>query len=80
MFPGSGYMDPSWMGWMVGGSLLFWIAIVWIAIVGLAVFAIVRLAPRGRGGDALAILDQRLARGEIDAEEYRARRGLIVGS
>jgi len=75
MFPGSGYMDPSWMGWMVGGSLLFW-----IAIVGLAVFAIVRLAPRGRGGDALAILDQRLARGEIDAEEYRARRGLIVGS
>jgi putative membrane protein len=68
-------MDPSWLGWMVGGSLLFW-----IAIVGLVVFAIIRLAPRGRGGDALAILDQRLARGEIDAEEYRARRGLIVGS
>jgi len=77
MWPGSQYMDPSgmsWMGWMVGGSIVFW-----VAIIALAVFAITRLAPRREhGGDALAVLDQRLARGEIDADEYRSRRGLLL--
>lgn len=77
MFPGYQYMDQSWMGWMIGGSVLFW-----VAIVGLAIFAIARFAPRerGHGADALAVLDERLARGEIDADEYRTRRALIVGS
>lgn len=75
MFPGSQYMDPSWMGWMMGGSLFFW-----LAIIGLAVFAIARFSSRERGGEALELLDQRLARGEIDAEEYRTRRGLILGA
>ena len=75
MFPGYQFMDQSWMGWMIGGSVLFW-----LVIVGLVVFATARFAPRERGGDALAILDRRLARGEIDVDEYRTRRGLIVGS
>ena len=29
-------------------------------------------------GEALAILDERLARGEIDSEEYQRLRGLIA--
>jgi putative membrane protein len=75
MFPGSQYMDQSWMGWMIAGSALFWIALAAIVI-----FAIVRLSPtRDRGSDALAVLDQRFARGEMDAEDYRSRRSLILG-
>ena len=73
MFPGYHYMDPSWMGWMIGGSILFW-----IAVVALVIFTVARLSPtRGRGGEALDILDQRLARGEIGSDEYRSRRGLL---
>ena len=68
MFP---YGDGSYMGWMMIGSFVFW-----AALVGLAIFAIVRLAPRGK--DAVAILKERLARGEINPEEYHSRRNLIL--
>jgi putative membrane protein len=74
MFPGYHYMDQSWMGWMIAGSVLFW-----VALAALVVIAIARFVPTHERGDALSILDQRLARGEIDAEDYRARRSLIVG-
>lgn len=74
MFPGYPYMDQSWMGWIIAGSALFW-----VALAALVVLAIVRLAPTRERGDALSVLDERLARGEIDAEDYRARRSLIVG-
>ena len=73
MFPGYPYIDQSWMGWMIAGSALFW-----LALVALVVLAIVRFAPTRERGDALSLLDQRLARGDIDAEDYRARRSLIV--
>lgn len=74
MGPGM-YMDPSYMNWMMFGSVIFW-----VALAALVIFAIVRLTPtRQRGGDALSVLDQRLAGGEIDAEEYRSRRSLILG-
>ena len=73
MVPG---YDFGYMGWMMMiGSIVFW-----GLIVGLAVFAIIRLAPaRKRDDDAVAILKQRLARGEINAEEYQSRRNLIIG-
>lgn len=70
-----GYMDPSYMGWMAFGSILFW-----IAIVALVVFAIVRFSPhRERSDDALSLLERRLASGEIGLDEYRERRGLLAG-
>jgi uncharacterized membrane protein len=34
----------------------------------------------GEGQTALRILDERLGRGEIDADEYRAKRALIEGT
>jgi uncharacterized membrane protein len=71
MFP---YGDPGYMGWMMVGSAIFW-----LALLALAVFAIVRLGPRQRGEDATAILKERLARGEITPEEYHSRRSLILG-
>lgn len=73
---GPGYlMDPGYMAWMMIGSAIFWIVLAAVAI-----FAIIRLSPsRQRGSDALTTLEQRLARGEIDADEFRSRRSLILG-
>lgn len=57
-----------WGWWLVMsvGMLAFWAMVVWVAIV----------LARGNGpkqADADALLDQRLARGEIDVDEYRRR-------
>ena len=73
---GPGYvMDPSYMGWMMIGSAVFWLVLATVAI-----FAIVRLSPnRERGNDAITTLEQRFARGEIEADEYTSRRSLILG-
>lgn len=69
-------MDGYWFGF--GGllMLLFWIfviaGIVWL------VLALSRSQVRGGGeSSALRILEERLARGEIDAEEFRTRRAAI---
>jgi uncharacterized membrane protein len=72
MFPG--YLDYGYMAWMMFGSVVFF-----VALIALAVFAVVRLSPRHEGDDAVAILKQRLARGEINVEEYQTRRSLLLG-
>lgn len=73
---------------MMGGSgvfgglvmLAFWVfviaGIVWL------VLAVTRTqgGRTERGGNALAILSERLARGDIDAEEYRTRRAALEES
>lgn len=70
------------MGW--GGWLLMTLTMV--AFWALVVFAIVALfrgtggsVPRGesRPRDAQELLDERFARGEIDAEEYRSRQSQL---
>jgi len=73
---GPGYMmDPGYVGWMMIGSAVFWVVLAAVAI-----FAIVRLSPRReRGSDAITTLQERFARGEIDADEYTSRRSLILG-
>lgn len=71
--------DPGWGGWLLMslGMLAFW------ALVAVAVIALVRAqrddGPRypGRAVDPRALLDERFARGEIDAEEYQQRRELL---
>jgi len=74
-----------------GGGWPFWeVALMWVGMIAFwglliwAVYALVVTATRkpDRGQDpqarsAAAILDERLARGEIDAEEYRRLRDLI---
>lgn len=69
-------MDSYWFGF--GGllMLLFWVfaiaGIVWL------VLALSRSQVRGGGeSSALRILEERLARGEIDADEFRTRRAAI---
>lgn len=72
MGPGFAYM-PDFMGWMMLGSYAFW-----GVVLALGVYVVVRLArPADRRSDAKAILDERLARGDIDREEYRARLDLL---
>jgi putative membrane protein len=78
MWYSSGGME--WWGWMLGalGMVAFWGLIIW------AVWYFVtgqnrRPQDSGSPGDARRILDERLARGEIDPEEYQHLRDLISG-
>jgi putative membrane protein len=75
-----------WAWWQAGlmwlAMIAFWALLIW------AVYALVTGATRRDqpaqggpplGGDARRILDERLARGEIDAEEYRRLRDILGG-
>lgn len=65
-----------------GGVLmmLFWVFVV-AGIVWLVLTVGRSQAPTGHGTrNALRILEERLARGEIDAEEFRTRRAAIEGT
>jgi putative membrane protein len=71
------------MGW--GGWLMMTITVVafW-ALVAAVVVALIRAtrseSPRhDRHKDALELLDERFARGEIDEEDYHHRRDLLTG-
>ena len=71
-----------WAWWQGGlmwlGMIVFWGLLIW------AVYALVTNLTRKPGqpgttrGETRAILDQRLARSEIDAEEYQRLRDLIA--
>jgi putative membrane protein len=63
-------------GWAGVLMALFWIFV--IAGVVWLVLAAARPQYGARGDDALRILEERLARGEIDAEEFRTRRAAIA--
>ncbi|HZD65042.1 MAG TPA: SHOCT domain-containing protein [Acidimicrobiales bacterium] len=67
-----------WWGWLVGflAMVLFWGAVIW-GIWYLATGFGRRHRPEQRSGGAKGILDERLARGEIDPEEYRRLRDLL---
>jgi putative membrane protein len=69
-----------WMWWqasvMWAGMIVFWGLLIW-GIYALISTALRRPGEREHGGGARRILDERLARGEIDTEEYRRLRDLI---
>jgi len=77
MWGDGGHMDGGWW-WVMGiGWLLF------LAFIGILVYMLVRHhtdsgTPRaGRTSAAEDVLADRLARGEIDEEEYRRRRDAL---
>lgn len=64
---------------MMGGNM-FWMVIFWAAVLSLLVWLGLALyrrfephakSPMGQPPDALALLNERLARGEISPEEYQ---------
>ncbi|MFJ1707725.1 SHOCT domain-containing protein [Kitasatospora sp. NPDC088346] len=68
--------DGHWPGPWILLVPLFWLAVVAIVV------TVARRAGRlrGCGGDGpLAVLGRRYANGEIDADEYRARRAVLAG-
>jgi putative membrane protein len=78
--------NNGWAWWQGGlmwfAMIAFWALVVWL------IYALVTGAGRNRrperdeerrGGDARSILDERLARGEIDVEEYQRLRDAIAG-
>jgi len=66
------------------GPFGFFVLLVLIALVVLVVLMLARRREREGGGnvhgssDALRILNERLARGDIDPEDYSARRSLLT--
>jgi uncharacterized membrane protein len=77
MYPGA-YMTDAMGWWMV-----LWL-VVSLAVVALFVVLLVRLlapaATRTDASEARRILDARLARGEIDPQDYRDRLALLGDS
>jgi putative membrane protein len=75
-----------WAWWQAGlmwlAMIAFWALLIW-AIYALVTGITRRPGPAGPGGrqpsDALRILDERLARGEIDTEEYQRLREVLGG-
>jgi putative membrane protein len=74
-----------WAWWQAGlmwfAMITFWALLIW-AIYTLITGVTRRTDQQGgseqnRGGEARRILDERLARGEIDAEEYRRLAGIL---
>ena len=82
------------MFWNGGGWPFWEVAVMWVGMIAFwglliwAVYALVTSATRRpgpepgggehRGDDARRILDERLARGEIDADEYRRLRDVLA--
>lgn len=65
-----------WCGDMGVAEWLGMIAL-WAAVIGFAIWAVFRLFPSQPGSHARAVLDQRLARGDIDLDTYREARAAI---
>lgn len=60
-------------GWFISALMML---LFWVAVVILVIWLVRQFSERkpASGGRALEILDERYARGEIDREDYLARR------
>jgi len=54
------------------------VLLFWGGLAALAIWAIRQFSPSKRGNDALSILSERFARGEIDEKEYEARKAVLL--
>ena len=68
-------------GWAGGWAGVFWMALFWIAVAGVIYFAVrsrgASDAKADREPDAMGILEERFARGEIHEDEYTDRRRVL---
>ncbi len=70
------------MGICTAGGAGGWLLTVaaWAAVVGLVVWAVCRMFPEHRDPGAGALLDARLASGEIDLDTYRRLRDELAAT
>lgn len=63
-----------WYGGGTGWVMMMGMGVFWLLVLAVVAWSVARAFPRSpRGGDdARAILDRRLAAGEIDLDAYRA--------
>ena len=81
------FWNSGWAWWQAGlmwlAMIAFWVLLIWlIYVLVTGVSGRGRQSERGkerRDSDARRILDERLARGEIDIEEYQRFRDVIEG-
>ena len=80
-----GYDHMMNWGYGYGPGMMFG-PVLWLIVLGLIVAAVIWFvrrmdghAPGGKSPVALAELDMRFARGEIDADDYAARKELLAG-
>jgi len=66
------------MGWMMAWGWLVGVLVIAL-LVGLIVYAITGRRGLGVSGDAMSVLRERYARGEIDATDYDQRARVLRG-
>ncbi|PMC35034.1 hypothetical protein CJ195_20640 [Bacillus sp. UMB0899] len=64
------------MGYGMMLNMLFWIVLIGFAIYGF-ILLIMKPFEKNNSNNALTILKERFARGEIDPEEYNERKSLL---
>jgi putative membrane protein len=68
------------MMWGFGGFGFLWMALFWVGVILLVVWAVREGSDRVQSPpNALSILEERFARGEVDADEFSARRRELAG-
>lgn len=73
-----GWGDGGWAGWL---AMTLSMVVFWGALIALIIWGVRQFSPTSRGGssDALGILEERFARGEIDGEEFDRRKAALQG-
>jgi len=68
-----------WAGWLVMVTMMvvFWGAIAWVIITLIRSNRVPAGPPGLAGTDAMRVLDERFARGEIDQDDYQQRRAVL---
>ena len=73
------------MMWFGGWWMALWMLLIWAGLILLVVWGVRAVSGEGRGAgrpgrsNALQILEERFARGEIDRDEFEERRSVLEG-
>ncbi len=66
------------MMWQYGASMMIWMLVFWVGVVALIVWALRNVRDnkvrRDTPNRAIEILEERYAQGQIDSDEFHARR------
>ena len=66
------------MAWIGHVYALLIQLVIWGAVIAAVVLLVRRLGPSQKPENALSILNERFARGEIDQQEYDARKAALL--